>query len=70
MENTSPTFDPSKLRKAREDKGLTQEQAAALVGVYGKRMISKYECGYRQPRADILMRICRAYGINAESLFE
>lgn len=52
--------DPSALRLARENAGLTQHQLARLVGVAGGERISRWELGASEPRPDLLVRLARA----------
>lgn len=57
------------LKTAREIKGLTQEQASALIGI-GKDTLSNYERGKSYPDIPILRRIEEVYGISyAQLLF-
>lgn len=48
MKRSNPT--PETIRKAREWAGLTQEQAAALIG-YSRRSWQSWEGGQRTMRA-------------------
>jgi transcriptional regulator with XRE-family HTH domain len=50
-----------KIKLARKQKGLSQEQLADLVG-YKVGTISKYEQGYRTPDIGMLRRIAAALG--------
>lgn len=55
------------LKTAREKKGLTQEEAAKLIGV-GKDTISNYERGKSYPDVPVLRKIEEVYGIPYEKL--
>jgi len=56
-----------KIKSARKQKGLSQEQLAGLVG-YKVGTISKYEQGYRIPDIGILRKIAAALGCNLSEL--
>ncbi|WP_425577343.1 helix-turn-helix domain-containing protein [Nocardioides endophyticus] len=51
-------LDPSVLRAAREEAGLTQHELARLVGVAGGERISRWELGASVPRPDFLGQAC------------
>lgn len=55
------------LKIARETIGLTQEQVASKVGV-NKQTISSYENGHGWPSANVFLRLCMLYGIDARNL--
>ena len=67
MDLMNLSIDAAKLRKAREDAGLSQDAAADLVGVK-KAAVSKYELGLCLPSAEVLARLCAAYGIELSAL--
>ena len=52
---------PQKVRRAREDAGLTQEQLAELCGVT-VNSVGHYEGGRAVPKVDTLERIADATG--------
>lgn len=56
-----------KIKSARKQKGLSQEQLADLVG-YKVGTISKYEQGYRIPDIGMLRKISAALGCNIAEL--
>lgn len=58
-----------RLRAARRRAGLTQRELAAKAGV-SAMSISRYECGRRYPSGRTLLKITRALGIRASTLFE
>lgn len=58
----------TKLRKAREKRGLTQAQVAKLVGTT-ERAYQYYEAGEREPTAKTAILIARAVGSTVEKLF-
>lgn len=59
---TNIGVDGSKLKKAREKSGLSQSEAGRMVGV-GKAAISKIERGGTSPSSDVLVRLCKLYGV-------
>jgi transcriptional regulator with XRE-family HTH domain len=65
---TKIQVDTALLKVAREGAGLTQEEAAALVGVK-KPAISKYENG-RSPKADIFVRLLLLYKLDVRKLIK
>lgn len=67
MDLTNLSIDAAKLRRAREDAGLSQQAVADSVGV-GKAAISKYELGLGFPSAEILARLCALYKVELSAL--
>lgn len=59
---TNIGIDGAKLRKARDRSGLSQSEAGKAVGV-GKAAISKIERGGTSPSSDVLVRLCKLYGV-------
>jgi transcriptional regulator with XRE-family HTH domain len=49
---------PERLKKYREDKGMTQAELAAKVGVSAVT-ITRYEKGVREPNMDTLSKIAK-----------
>lgn len=58
-----PSF-ASRLRTAREARGLTQVDLAARTGIV-QNALSHYECGRREPSLDNLRRLAVALGVSA-----
>lgn len=58
----------TKLKKAREKKGLTQVEVAEKAGIT-ERAYQRYEYGDRMPRADIAKLIAKALNSTVEKLF-
>lgn len=56
------------LKKAREEKSLTQLQIARIAGI-SELAYQNYESGKRIPRADIAIRIAEALQSTVEALF-
>ena len=48
------------LRKLRNEKGLTQEQFAEIIGV-SNRSVSRWENGVNMPDFDLLMQIAEYF---------
>ncbi len=63
------TIFGEKLRAHRKNLGLTQEEAAAKIGVSGQA-VSKWESGDCLPDCFNLKAICDLYGISADALLE
>ena len=56
-----------RLRALRKEKGLTQKQLAARLGVT-KSVVSAYETSMRYPSYDILIRITSIFGVTSDYL--
>lgn len=56
-----------RLKKMREEKGLTQVQLADLSGI-SSRMIQKYECGVSRPRYDAAEKLANALNASVSEL--
>lgn len=56
-----------RLRSARREARLTQEQLAVAAGVRVPT-ISRYECGLMAPKAATALRLARACGVSADWL--
>lgn len=59
----------SRIRKYREERGLSQKQLAELIGVKNSR-VSNWEQGLNRPDADILADICRALQVSPSELLD
>nr|WP_325300382.1 helix-turn-helix transcriptional regulator [uncultured Dysosmobacter sp.] len=57
----------NRLRKIREDRGLRQEDVAAVIGVHFTT-ISKYELGTSQLTEDLILKFCAYYHVTADYL--
>ena len=57
-----------KLKKIRNQLGLTQQQAAALINT-SKRNWQHYESGDRNPNMKTALRIAKAFNTTVENLF-
>jgi transcriptional regulator with XRE-family HTH domain len=56
-----------RLKKARNDKGLSQTELAKLVGIHYTQ-IGRYETKGAQPAADILSKLANALGVSSDFL--
>src|ERR671910_1643429 len=56
-----------KLRLLREERGLTQKEAAELANVYHRTLIA-LETGKRPPYMPTVTKIARAYGVSVGEL--
>lgn len=57
-----------RLKAARADKGLSQQQLADLVGV-SRQTINAIEKGDYNPTVNLCIAICRALGLTLNDLF-
>ena len=57
------------IRRAREEKGLSQEDFAELTG-HHRTYIGFLERGERSPNVETVQRIARALGLNASDLLK
>ena len=57
----------SRIRRFREDKGMSQKQLADLLHVSNSR-VSNWEQGINRPDADILADICKALNVSPSEL--
>ena len=58
-----------RLKQYREDKGLTQEQLAGMIGV-AKTTITGYERGNRTPDVDKIKKLSAALGVTGDDLLD
>ena len=58
-----------KLRVLRQQRGLTQKEAAQLAEV-GQRTLTRLESGERDPYMPTVTKIARAYGVPVADLVE
>ena len=52
-----------RIKQIRENKGMTQKQAAALMGI-SQQAYSQYESGTREPKLETLWRIATALNVS------
>jgi transcriptional regulator with XRE-family HTH domain len=55
------------LRRARQEKDLTQEQLSFAAEV-DRTYISELENNRKSPTMDVLLRLCKALGVKASKL--
>lgn len=55
------------LKELRNEKGLTQEQLAEILGV-SNRSISRWENGVNMPDLDMLIQIAKYYDVGVEEI--
>jgi transcriptional regulator with XRE-family HTH domain len=59
------SIDPSALREARENAGLTQHELARLIGAAGGERVSRWELGTSEPRPDFIVKLARTLRLPA-----
>ena len=59
----------TRIRKYREDRGLSQKELAQLIDVSNSR-VSNWEQGINRPDADILAAICTALNVSPSELLD
>ena len=59
-----------KLKKAREDAGLSIRQAAKMLGKNSHDIITKWESGERKPKLENLKKLAMIYNVPLSSLIE
>jgi transcriptional regulator with XRE-family HTH domain len=59
----------SRLKKARENKRLTQHQVATMLGV-SNGAISGYERNYRDPDSEMLKKMADLYDVSIDWLYD
>ncbi len=58
----------SRIRKYRQEKGISQVELAEMLGVSNSR-VSNWEQGINRPDADIIGKICDCLDISPSELF-
>lgn len=56
-----------RLKGLREDRGLTQEELAAHIGI-SEPQIWRYEKGDSEPRADTILKLAVFFGVSTDYL--
>lgn len=59
-----------RIRKAREEKGIYQQDLADMVGVKSAAVISNWEKNANKPDAEKIVRLCKALDISASYLLD
>lgn len=57
------------MRTLRQEKGITQEEAAEIFGVYG-RTVSRWETGRNMPDISLLIEIADFYSVDIRELLD
>ncbi|MDR2598885.1 MAG: helix-turn-helix transcriptional regulator [Oscillospiraceae bacterium] len=55
----------TRLAKLRREKGLSQRQASAKLGL-SQALLSHYENDAREPKLDFVVKICDFYGVTSD----
>ena len=55
------------LTRLRHERGLSQKQAAADLGI-SQALLSHYENGIREPRLEFVIRACDYYQVSADRI--
>lgn len=58
-----------RLKTLRKEKGLTQEQLGERLDV-SSRSVSRWENGVNLPDFDLLLELCRLYGVSLDELLK
>jgi transcriptional regulator with XRE-family HTH domain len=56
------------LREVRQERGLTREQLAELLGAGNAKTVWAYESGQKDPRVTTVRRFAEALGVDAGRL--
>ena len=59
----------SKIKKFRNDLGLTQQEVADILGV-SQKAVAKWEGGKGLPRAEMLPKLAKVLGCTIDDLFD
>lgn len=57
----------SRIRELRSEKGLSQPQLAAAIGV-SNGVISLWENGVNEPKASYVIALCKFFSVSADYL--
>lgn len=57
-----------KLKKLREERGLSQKEIAKKIGV-SRETISAYETGRAKPSLDVALKLAKILKVSVEELF-
>lgn len=60
-------FGP-KLRRLRQQHGLTLRELAAALGYSGTGYLSDIEFGKKYPTADLILKVSRLFGVSMDQL--
>ena len=57
----------SKIRQLRQARGIQQDRLAYLMGV-GQSTMSRVECGSRNGRLSLLIKLAKFFNVNVDEL--
>ena len=57
----------ARLKQLRKQRGMTQTEVAAAIGVT-RSVVSLYETEMRQPSPDMILALARLYGVSTDYL--
>jgi len=63
-----PTLFGDKLRLLREQRGLTQQETAQLLGLARHGYVSNLETGKKEPSLEVVSRVAVAFRVSADYL--
>ena len=58
------------LKEKRIEAGLTQLEAATVIGHTTAQYISNFERGLCEPSVEVAGKLCRAYNVSKQELYE
>lgn len=56
------------IKYLREQKGMTQESFASMIGEIGQKAVSKWETGENEPELRRLIKIAKFFGVSLDDL--
>lgn len=59
-----------RIKKSRENKGISQAELAEMIGVKSDRVISNWEIGANKPDANKIVLLCGALNVSASYLLD
>ena len=65
QENNEKSKFAANLSRLRREKGLSQRQAAAELGV-SQALLSHYETDAREPKLEFVIKVCDYYGVTTD----
>ena len=57
-----------RINKLRDERGMTQEELAALLGTCQQTMISQIEKGHKQPSLNTAIELSNIFGVTMDYL--
>jgi len=65
MESSIKSSFSVNLKKLRREKGVSQKQAAAELGI-SQALLSHYETDAREPRLEFVIKVCDYYSVTTD----